>query len=197
MLARRKQVRRTPKRRPNLHLADSAQSYAGPARLPRSSVQDVTDIMELKSVLAITSSVGGVIDTVVDNNPSGYLDWSSIAALWDDYRALSLKIEFVPYNRYSKTTTTCKPFYWVIDRDSNGALTSVNAAAQYESAELKSIEDPWHRTAKMLGSPAAQFKTTASPAFTFCLKAYQTGLSASTTYGELLITLLVQVRGRN
>ncbi len=171
--------------------------YNGPPKLPQAREENRTETLELKSVLSLTSSVAGVIDTVIDNNPSGYLDWSSIAALWDEYRALSLMVHYFPYNRYSKSTTTCRPWYQVVDRDSNGVLSSVNAAAQYESCVLRSLEDPWTAICKMIASPSGDFKTTASPSFTFCIKGYQTGLSASTTYGEVLITLLVQVRGRN
>jgi len=171
--------------------------YKGPFKLPGAKQENRTETIELKSLIVVSSSGAGVIDQVVDNNPSGYQDWSSVAALWDDYRALALLIEFFPYNRYSKTTTGCKPLYQVIDRDSVGALASVNAAIQYESCERKSIEDPWSRGAKMLDVLDSQFVTTASPAATFAIKHYQNGYTISTSYGELLITLLIQVRGRN
>lgn len=175
----------------------SATVYRGPYKLPGAKQENRTETIEMKSLLLVSSDSSGVINLVVDNNPSGYLDWSSVAALWDDYRALSLYIEYFPYNRYSKTTTNCKPLYQVIDRDSTGILASVNAAIQYESCERKSIEDPWYRGVKMTDVLDSQFITTASPSATFSIKSYQNGYSTSTTYGEVMITLLIQVRGRN
>lgn len=175
----------------------AATTYNGPSVLPRAKQENRTDVLEMKSLIVLASSAAGVIDQVIDNNPSGYQDWSSVAALWDDYRSLSLRIEYFPYNRYSKTTTSCKPLYQVIDRDSVGALSSVNAAIQYESCDRKSSEDPWTRVAKMKDVLDSQFITTASPSATFAIKHYQNGYSASTSYGEVLITLIIQVRGRN
>ncbi len=180
-----------------INIDPSVTRYLGPSRLPQDAVQNRTDVILLRSLLVVSSSAGGVIDQVVDNNPSGYQDWTSVAALWDDYRVLSLLIEYFPYNRYSKTTTNCKPWYSVFDRDSTGALSSLNAAVQYESCKQVSVEDPWSREIKMSDVTDAGFITTASPSATFCMKGYQNGYSASTSYGEFFVSMLVQVRGRN
>lgn len=181
----------------SINIPTSATLYNGPGRLPQHLAENVTEVLELKAVSLFTSDVSGVIATVINSDPTGYQDWTSIAALWDDYRALCLTVEYFPYNRYSKTTTNCKPLYTVFDRDSTGALSSLNAAAQYESCVQSSVEDPWKRVLKMTDVVDAQFLTTASPSATFSFKSFQNGYSASTTYGEALVTLLVQVRGRN
>lgn len=180
--------------------AASALSYHGPYSLPGSREQNTLYTIECRSVLPLTSDVSGNITTVVDNNPSGYLDWTSIAALWDEYRPLALKVSFKPNNRYSKTTTVTVPMYIVTDRDSVGAIASKNAAVQYESCIIRSLDDPWSKGAKTLGISGlttTQWITTASPSATYCIKMYATGASNSTTYGDLFITLLIQVRGRN
>lgn len=168
--------------------------------LPGSREQNTLYTIELRSVLSLTSSVGGVLVPVYDNNPSGYLDWTSIAALWDEYRPLALQVKFRPYNRYSKTTTVTVPIYVVVDRDSTGAIGSKNAAVQYESCKTRSLDDPWTQGCKTIGISGlttTQWITTASPSATFCIKAYADGCSNSTTYGDVLVTLLIQVRGRN
>lgn len=174
--------------------------YRGPYKLPGSKEQNTLYTIECRSVLSCASDGSGNITTVVDNNPSGYLDWSSIAALWDEYRPLSLLVEFRPNNRYSKTTTVTVPIYVVVDRDSVGAIASKNAAVQYESCSTNSLDDPWRKGAKTIGISGlttTQWITTASPSATYCIKMFASGCSLSTTYGDLLITLLVQVRGRN
>jgi hypothetical protein len=175
-------------------------SYNGPYLIPGSREQNTLYTLELKSVLSLTSDVSGVINSVYDNNQSGYLDWSSIDALWDEYRPLALRVSYEPNNRYSKTTTVTVPIYCVIDRDSLGAIASKNAAVQYESCKINCLDDPWSKGVKAIGLSGLtthQFVTTASPAGTFCIKLYATGASNSTIYGDVLVTLLIQVRGRN
>jgi len=178
----------------------SALTYRGPYQLPGSAEQNTLYTIETKSVLTLTSSAAGVIDAVYDNNPVGYQDWSSIAALWDEYRPLSIKVQFKPNNRYSKTTTVTVPIYVVIDRDSVGAISSKNQAIQYESCKIRSLDDPWSQGCKavaMTGLQTHQWITTASTAATFCIKVYATGCSNSTQYGDVIVTALIQVRGRN
>lgn len=156
--------------------------------------------MQMRSIIPLTSSISGVIDQVWDNNPSGYQDWSSVAALWDEYRPLSLLIEYKPNNRYSKTTTVTAPIYLVVDRDSIGVLSSKNAIIQYESCTIRSLDDPFRKGAKAIGTTGLSpqmWITTASPTASFCIKSYATGLSNSTTYGDVIVTLLIECRGRN
>jgi len=179
--------------------ADSL-SYRGPFSLPGSREQNTLYTLECRSVLAFSSDVSGNITSVINNDPSGYLDWSSVAALWDEYRPLALKVSFKPNNRYSKTVVVTVPLYVVVDRDSLGALASKNAAVQYESCNIRSLDDPWSKGVKTLGISGlttTQWITTAAPVGTFCIKTFATGCSNSTTYGDLFVTLLIQVRGRN
>lgn len=173
-------------------------AYTGPIRTPYQQHQKELVSMTLVSRVVLASDVSGNAFYVYNNDPSGYQDWTSLANLFDEYRCLGMEIVFRPYNRYSKTTVVCLPIYTLFDRDSSGALGSVNAAIQYESVNIDSLEDPWIRTLKMGGDPVqARFISTASPAATFWFKTAVTGLSSSTNYGDLLITLLCQFRGRN
>lgn len=171
--------------------------YSGPTRLPQILSGTRCETFELHSTVTFTSDGSGVIAEVINNNPSGYIEWSSLAGLWDEYRPLSLTVQYHPTNRYSKSATVTKPYFQVIDRDSAGVIASVAGAAQYGSCKLISLEDPWSETIRMSSIRDATFITTASPIATFYLKGYQSGFSNSTEYGQALITLLVQVRGRN
>jgi hypothetical protein len=174
--------------------------YRGPYKLPGSKEQNTLYTLEFKSVLSLTSSGAGVLDAVYNNDPAGYQDWSSAAALWDEYRPLSLLVEFKPNNRYSKTTVITQPLYVVIDRDSVGALSTKNSAVQYESCKIVDLDDPWRMGAKsigMTGLQTHQWTTTAATVPTYCIKMFGNGFSNTTAYGDVLITLLVQFRGRD
>jgi hypothetical protein len=146
----------------------------------------------------LQSDGSGNLFAVINDDPSGFQDWSSMAAIYDEYRTLGMRIEFSPKDQYSKTTTVCRPVYTVVDRDSGGPLSSLNQAVQFESCQLKSLEHSWVREVRMQGDPTeARFLTTASPAPTYWFKFAGTGLSLTTTYGTVLVTILVQFRGRN
>jgi hypothetical protein len=181
----------------NFNIPTTQLSYSGPLKIPQGAEQNDTTVMLLSAAATLSSSAGGVIDLVINNDPSGYTDWSSFATIYDEFRVLSMEFKYVPRNRYSKTTTTCIPVFQVIDRDSVGALSSVNATVQYSSCKIRSVEDPFTEIIRMIGTPGAQFITTASPTWTFSAKFYQSGYSASTNYGDFLIHILVQFRGKN
>lgn len=178
----------------------NVQNYTGPYKLPGSSEQNTLYTMEMRYVIALTSDGSGVINHVFDNNPSGYLDWTSIANLWDEYRALSLFVEYKPNNRYSKTTVFTTPIYVLTDRDSTGVLTTKNDAVQYESTKIRSLDDPFSHGVKTKGTTGLSpytWITTASASATYCIKTYSSNLTASTTYGDIIVTLLIELRGRN
>jgi hypothetical protein len=179
------------------NVSESTLVYRGPYSLPRVGQQAHTDVVELTAVTAMNSDSGGGMDLVINNDPSGYTDWSSYAALWDEYRPLAMKLTFIPNNQYSKTTTICVPLYVVIDRDSAGALSSKNQAIQYESCKIKSLENRWTYGAKMHGPTGAGWITTAATSPTWWIKSFAVGLTGSTGYGDSIVVLLIQVRGKN
>ncbi len=76
-------------------------------------------------------------------------------------------------------------------------MTSYTQAASFESARLLSLDDPWSIKCDMQNAEEAQFQPTASPASVTYIKFYGDTLSASTTYGKVFISYLVQFRGIN
>jgi len=191
------QKRRGSRRSKTPNIAESTLVYNGPYVLSRAGQQAHTEVVELTAVSTFSSDSGGGMDLVLNNDPSGYTDWSSYAAIWDEYRVLAMRLTFIPNNQYSKTTTLTVPLYVVIDRDSSGALSSKNQAVQYESCKIKSLENRWSYGIKMHGPTGAGWITTAATAATWWMKTFALSLSASSAYGDALITLMVQMRGKN
>lgn len=178
---------------------ESVQVYRGP--IIRKNERDEKELVSipLRFTGTLASSAGGIIDSYYSNDPStfGLAEWTSLAGLYGEYRALGLQVDFAPYNRYSKTTVTCTPLMVLTDRELPSAtLGSYQTAMSHESARILTLEDPWVHKTRMENAEESQFRSTASPVAFTSIKFYADGLSVSTTYGRMFVVLLLQFRGR-
>jgi hypothetical protein len=173
-------------------------AYRGPLALPGTKEGDSLRTEELVFTGVVTSSAGGVIDSNYSDDPNSYAlaEWTSLVGLYKEYRVLGFAVHFYPYNRYSKTTTTCTPCIVVADRDSSAALASYQTAASHGSSEVRSWEDPWHKEMHALGAEEMQFRLTSGTSGTKWIKFYSDGLTVSTAYGRFIVKLLIQFRNR-
>jgi hypothetical protein len=178
-------------------LPESAMEYRGPP-IPRNLMEqrDLHTVV-LRAVEPVTSSAGGVINVVFSDDWSTWTDAASFINVFDEFRTLCLSVNYFPNNRYSKTTTVCKPVIVGVDRDDGNVFSSYDVASNHSSSKLKSVEDPWFETVKMRGAEDAQFSNTTSFSPRFWIKTYSDGLSANTEYGQAMITALVQFRSRH
>jgi len=174
--------------------ADTMTRYTGPVAVRGANRQAQITTKEMHQAFQFNSTGAGVFSTVFGSRPDTCSSWAGFAAVFDQYRTLAFELTFMPDNRYSKTTTTCLPMLIVSDRDDATALTSLAAACSYDSVKMVSLEDPWSYTMKMDGIEEAAFLDTASPANTFYIKTYVSGLSLTTGYGLVLLTYRVQFR---
>jgi hypothetical protein len=163
-------------------------------------MKEEEDLMttDLQFTGVLTSTAGGVIDSNYNSDPASYSlsDWTSLAALYHEYRTLGLRVEFYPNNRYSKTTTNCTPMIVCVDRQSGGTLGSYQVAMNHASAKKVSLEDPWREQAKMQNAEEAMFISTSGTQALFWIKFYADSLTVSTQYGRAFVYLLIQFRGR-
>jgi hypothetical protein len=173
-------------------------TYNGPVSTTK-SMRDNTRTMTtmLRYYSTVTTTAGGVINTVYGNAPSSCVDWSNFANCYDEYRVLGFKVHYAPHNIYSKTSQNCQNIITAVDNDSGGAIASYNAMTAYESAALRSVEKPFNITAKMSGVTQSTFITTAAPVANQWIKFYGDTFANSSIYGAVLIEFLVQFRGQN
>ncbi len=176
-------------------LAPGTVVYTGPIRKPglARSMGDLKT-MELRYYAALSSDAGGLIDDVISNNPSSGSGWSSFAGIYGEYRVLGVRLDFKPSDRYSKVTSLTTPGFVVIDNESSSSLASTAAATGYYTAKFISLDDPWSLEMRMGETDQADFLPTASPSSTQWAKFYLDGMSASKSYGGILVTLLVQFK---
>ncbi len=178
------------------HPSANVAIYRGPI-IDRTDRQEADVIETVLSFTGVLDSDGaGAMLDVIGNDPSASGDFASFSNIYDEFRVLGERLEFFPYNRYSKTTTTCVPVIVVKDRNDSAALASYSAALQYSSAKKRSLEDPWVEEMKMNGIEDSGFQSTAATASNRWFKFYGDGLTTTTNYGRYFFYLRVQFRGR-
>ncbi len=182
--------------RGNSHPSAAVTVYRGPIidPLDRQETDTIETVLTFTDVLD-SNGAGAILD-VIGNDPAASGDFASFSNIYDEYRILGERLEFFPYNRYSKTTTTCVPIIVVKDRNDSLALASYSSALQYSSAVKRSLEDPWVEQMKMVGIEDAGFVTTAATSANRWFKFYGDGLTTSTNYGRYFFYIRVQFRGR-
>jgi hypothetical protein len=176
--------------------------YVGPSKLPRAAVDDDTYTAELKYIGTMAASAGGVLAPVLDSYSqlTSSPDWANAAALYQEYRVLSMETHLQPWNKYNTPTTSAlAPVYSVLDRVNATALASLSDCAGYASVKIHPPSTEIVRTIKMADSGEAQFIATTTFAATtdrLYIKFYSAGNAASITMYDYVTTILVQFRGR-
>jgi len=176
--------------------------YRGPTRLPKAAQVDDTMTTQLNVINAVASGGTGVINTVFDscNQAQAATDWASLAALYCEFRVLSMQVELIPWNKYNTpTTTVTAPLYTVIDRNQNTAIGSLATVSAYDSSQVHEPSTRVIRTVKMQSPEEAEWVdvgSTPGAGARMYIKLFSSGNSNSTTYYDYYTRLMVQFRGR-
>jgi len=180
-------------------VVDSAQKYGISYRgqlLPRgaSSGASYREIVVAYQI-GISSTAGGVINTVASNDPSISGDWANVQATAAEYRILMTEWSYYPNNKYNRTATTVIPGLRVIDRSGSGALVGYANAANHDSVKFFPLDEPWKMTARMDGVDESGFIQISGASAPYAwLKLYASGESISTQYGQLLVRIRIQLK---
>lgn len=151
---------------------------------------------------SVASSAGGVVSTVFacGSQVTSSNDWTSFQALWQEYRVLSMKVMFRPWNKNNQPTTSAlAPVLSVTTRDNSTALSTLSDTATYDSVQIHSPSTEFDREIKMSGIDEASWtltSTTPPAASQMYIKLYSSGNVASTTLYDYLTIIIVQFRGR-
>lgn len=146
--------------------------------------------MRLTTTGVATDGSGVLSVEVGINNPSGCTNWSSCAALFDQYRVESFTMTILPALGPDSTVTSAilRPLYIVTDYDATAlsSVTSNDIAIQYENTRAYDITKPIvHKVViprYTAGAVVQGWQDLAAPLATgFCgIKAFS--LSLSTVY---------------
>jgi len=183
-----------------------ALQYFGPVRTPDVLRQQdcYTTVLQIDGVLS--SDGAGQFNPVFSsspNAPGGGLSacpgWSSLAAVFDEFRTLAFEIEFLSvYDQLisgaSNVLTT------VLDYDVATALGAYGTADNYGSQKNFSIQEYDGKVKKrkilMSGPENSGFTNTGAPASLFWIKCYAASLALSSQVVHMFVRYRVQFRGR-
>jgi len=163
----------------------------------RGSKQQDTRTQRLVLDAACTTDSSGQIANVYKNDPSVCGNWSSYAAVNDEYRVLAMRVSFKPnYITGGSAATILAPIAVAIDYDSSAAMTGYTLVGVYSSQKEIGGGRPWSKTALMSGSADSGFISCQSPGPTYWIKMWSAGNPVSTTIGRFVIDMAVQFRGQ-
>jgi len=207
MIPRRNRVRRTPRRNRRRNRVSGARTnpspnvlvYTGPRRPRGASGQNACYTVEMSLTISVASTSGGLINNVINNNPAGFLNFSSYSTIFSECRVLNMTVMWVP-NAFETTSTfgSPSPFVGVFDRANvSAAITGYPAAWDYDSSKTCQIGQPKTFYCKMDGADNAGFQSVASTSANWAFKCYCSNLSISSGYGYFMCRMLVQWRSRD
>lgn len=150
------------------------------------------------------SSAGGVLAGILNFDPSAYTDWAGLAGAYDQFRMIGYRVRFFPVG---SAAFALRPVVAVFDNDdASTALTSISGAADYGKQIV--FNSHWHNPQPMViagemyasgnATTGVPWATTAAPTtYPSSVKFYSSGLTVSTNYFTVLVSLVVQFRAPN
>lgn len=177
--------------------------YTGPINLPGNISGTRSTLVNVYNTFQITSNASGIVnDSIGTAGVVGALDWGAVSTNWQEYRVLAMELDFMPANRYSKSTTQTSVLGGCIERtNSVTAITSWANIVTHGSFRFLSLETPWTERESILpmvwkanGPEEMQFVNTSAANATVYMKLWADGLTASTVYGRYRVTYLVEFR---
>lgn len=173
--------------------------YKGPIKPLKAANQVETfETVQVQTFDLVTNGAG-VVSFAYGSWPSSTTDWSNAVAVWHEARTLKMRVQYAPQNRYSRGVITVRPIVTLVDHTDSTTVSSYATAGAHESSVLRTLDDPWTQVASMNGNEEAVFQDTnalATAANRFFIKGYSDGNTTSSTIGVVMITYLVQFRGR-
>jgi len=199
---------------PKHHKMSSKHKSSNIQRIERSFIASTDNKVITRQRLVVTgtisSNAGGIINALILMNPNSSSDWASIAALWDEFRVLGVRIRLIPRQQFSITVINTL-LGVVYDNDDAVALTSGNGAAEYDTAhftgtvfsQVTTQENKDNVQAYSWSRPSSGQNTAitwvdiGAPGNSLgSVKTFATGTTASTTYFDFVFEWFTELRGR-
>ncbi len=145
---------------------------------------------------ALTTDSAGLVQSVFSNSPTSAQNWSSYAAVFDEYRVLAQIVKFEPlWATGGSSTIFWAPIARVVDRSDSTPLTSYALAERYDSHKKAPGQRKWKTSWNMNSIEEASFTSTTTSTANAWIKIYSSGNTISTTVGRMDIQYVVQFRG--
>jgi len=147
-----------------------------------------------------SAAITGNIQSNLQNAANGFLDWSSFAALFVEYRVLCHRVTWVPnYLHFGQGANTLiqAPVIISLFRDAAGGTPASLAGAWDDGgAVVRQISERFAVQCNASGLPEMAWLNTRTPGPTWAINITADALTVSTVYGSAMQELLVEFRGR-
>jgi hypothetical protein len=160
----------------------------------------------------VASNGIGIINAVINMDPSSSVEWAATSALYDEFRVMGIKVHLFSRQQGSVTAATDVAVI-AYDNNTSAALTSLAAGSQYATSHL--FSSIWYQNSSERVNAgnglvfefmrptsgkdtAITWVSTALPANSEgSVKFYAANQSNSTTYWSYVAYWFVELRGRN
>jgi hypothetical protein len=153
---------------------------------------------------AAVSGATGTMSAFFGNSPGSSPDWSAAQALYQEFRVLAMEVTYTPnFATYSTASTPLLGGQLVLFEFRNVALTlptTYAGAIQFQPYRLKSVTQPDQLTVRLRDDAVVNpqgWQNVTSPAQTFGVGYFATGLDASKTYGLWTVRFRCQFKAPN
>lgn len=176
-----------------------------------STTDNRVEKVRLIAYTAISSTVGGVVNTSIALNPNTTSEWGSYTNIYDEFRVVGVRINIASNQQFSVTAIS-KLGAVVFDNDDATILASLTAALEYDTANMFAYVFPNSAPGRENKSNLLQFswarptggKHTAIPWIDVGtpgsspggVKFYCSNLTASLSYLDVVLEFFVEFRGR-
>lgn len=176
--------------------------YKGP--IQRKAQQPQTYRVPLRQTYNISSAAAGYVEIFATTaNATGCSEWASIAPLWREYRVLGLRLEYMPCYDMSGTNRTCYPGAIASYHGPIPAWQGAVTSSSFNNTWLMEGSTTFHpcrsfvKEWRMGDVEEAQFFNTSASYSAGGIYGVTGGTtSASTVFGAVYITVLVEFKGR-
>lgn len=166
---------------------------------------------KIRTTDTATSSVAGVIDQSINiNDPSAAQDFSNVATLYDSYKVNFIKVQWIPLYDFTASSTVVNNYgIFLHDFDSTASTIGSNAIAiQYENAKFFDMKRRFtyfvRYVPRITGSEAGTNSTIYQGGYMDLADGINVGkiflyaenLTASSSYGRLIITWYITAKNR-
>lgn len=168
---------------------------------------------------AVTGGGGMLLYRFSTSNPNAYLsvdggayanavqDWSSVSALYDQYKVNAIKIVYTPHlPNDTSVTVFYRSVYVSIDYDSVTQPTTYDGIAQYERMRVVNLYRPfklYFRLPAVLNTSSSTvvvgrmgWLDIANPNPAGCIQLFSEGLNLSSAYGRFTVTYYISCKNR-
>jgi hypothetical protein len=172
--------------------------YTGPTQYKIEKPMSL--VIPLRYTTSVTATAGGIVQNATPyRNVTNAANWSSFSASFAEVRILSIRVEYIPYNRYNQSlTNVIAPLYVCVDRRDSNLLTTAPQAQYFEDTRMVCPSDPWSHTMRLFGTDEAAYVDVSSAGSLLqpaSIKWYGSNFTASLLLGVCMYTFMTEFRG--